>query len=677
MKQKVVFWFSFSLLVGLYGIIFRHWFLSPDIIGGDWIYVFAETVKASPLFSSSWNAGYGNGLGGTVTAYFLDVYVTLAMWMSRFLNVPWPYVVKLLWFGCVGLSAWGAWRLFQRLSPSVSAIAPGVAALIYSINTYALMLAGGGQFGVFAAYCVAPFVVEAYVRLFQHFQEDNTTQAFGKNVLTAGLLLGFVLSLDPRIGYVTAFVLAGLFIFIARNVRNWRRVLIALLGSAGIALLYNSYWLLPVLSGSAATLEQLGGAYTSVDSLRFFSFADFSHALSFLHPNWPENLFGKTYFLQPEFLAIPLLAFASLLFIGDKTIRRTPQTNILFFALLGIIGAFLVKGANPPFGALYIWLFERIPGFIMFRDPTKWYVLVALSYAMLIPLALYELGKWISLRRPKQFPWYQLLLAAFLIFWLVAHKEAVLGKLGGTFAVREVPQEYVAWKDYLARDPSFSRTLWVPRQQRFTFTSKLHPSVEATPLFEATDAAQFARVFSEEKTKLLLEHLGVGYVAIPFDVYGEIFQEDRKYDPLKRRDIEILLDSVPWLEKFMSGNLTVYKTPFGGTRIYADSRREMEIVSLSPERMHITLGGQSANEIIFADSYHPGWVAIVNGQQIAAQKTEFDTMRFLVPVGTASIDFVFLPDRYYRLGRLVTIATLAFVGVALMVQSKNQKRKKI
>ena len=37
------------------------------------------------------------------------------------------------------------------------------------------------------------------------------------------------------------------------------------------------------------------------------------HALSLLHPNWPENLFGKVYFLQPEFLILPILAFSAFL----------------------------------------------------------------------------------------------------------------------------------------------------------------------------------------------------------------------------------------------------------------------------------------------------------------------------------------------------------------------------
>ena len=88
-----------------------------------------------------------------------------------------------------------------------------------------------------------------------------------------------------------------------------------------IAVLLNLYWVLPLLMLKENTLDALGSAYTTVGALRFFSFADFSHSLSLLHPNWPENLFGKTYFLQPEFLLLPMLAFSSLLFV--KSLKRT------------------------------------------------------------------------------------------------------------------------------------------------------------------------------------------------------------------------------------------------------------------------------------------------------------------------------------------------------------------
>ena len=160
-----------------------------------------------------------------------------------------------------------------------------------------------------------------------------------------------------------------------------------------IAAVVNAFWVIPMAVMKNNPLESLGSAYTSIDALKFYSFADFSHALSLLHPNWPENLFGKTYFLQSEFVIIPLIAFASLLFIGQ---RADSKKQIVFFSILALIGAFLAKGAQEPFGSVYQWMFTHVPGFVMFRDPTKWYVLVALGYSVLVPITLEGVVDWVT-----------------------------------------------------------------------------------------------------------------------------------------------------------------------------------------------------------------------------------------------------------------------------------------
>ena len=156
-----------------------------------------------------------------------------------------------------------------------------------------------------------------------------------------------------------------------------------------IAVLVHSFWVLPVaLGGSSAAA--LGEEFTNPGMLKFLSVADFSHAISLLHPNWPENLFGKVYFMQPEFLVLPVIAFASLLFIKPTTKNKQ---LITYFSLLALIGAFLAKGVQEPGGAVFQWMFAHIPGFVMFRDPTKFYVYIALGYSILIPFTLERITK--------------------------------------------------------------------------------------------------------------------------------------------------------------------------------------------------------------------------------------------------------------------------------------------
>ncbi|EKD86147.1 MAG: hypothetical protein ACD_37C00447G0001, partial [uncultured bacterium] len=111
-----------------------------------------------------------------------------------------------------------------------------------------------------------------------------------------------------------------------------------------ITFLLNSYWIIPTLVLRINPLYDLGQIYTSFGAVKFFSFATLENTISLLHPNWPENLFGKVSFMKPEFLIIPILAYSSLLFI--KNIETKIKKYIIFFAVLGLVGAFLAKGAN-------------------------------------------------------------------------------------------------------------------------------------------------------------------------------------------------------------------------------------------------------------------------------------------------------------------------------------------
>jgi hypothetical protein len=161
--------------------------------------------------------------------------------------------------------------------------------------------------------------------------------------------------------------------------------------------LLHSFWILPALLIHQNAFTQLGGVTPTIDSVTYFSFAKFENAISLLHPNWPENIFGKTYFMKPEFLILPLLAFMSIFFVKKEKQNKL----ILYFILLGIFGAFLAKGSQDPFGNIYLWMFQHLPGFFLFRDSTKWYTLVAISYAILIPFSIRSVYKF--LKNKKKF----------------------------------------------------------------------------------------------------------------------------------------------------------------------------------------------------------------------------------------------------------------------------------
>src|SRR5258708_6091115 len=169
-------------------------------------------------------------------------------------------------------------------------------------------------------------------------------------------------------------------------------------------------------------------------------------------------------------------------------------------------------------------MFNHVPGFIMFRDPTKWYTLIAISYAVLIPFAIFSFYDLLAikvkseksklqLKINKYFPQLFIVLVALYLLFLIW--PAILGQLTGTFIRREVPSDYIQLKNKLVADTYFNRVLWVPNEQRFAFTSPMHPAIEANPLFFTTDAASLRKELSEKKTEDYLSDLGVKYIIIP------------------------------------------------------------------------------------------------------------------------------------------------------------------
>lgn len=550
------------LVVGIIVVVFHPWFLTHEIIGGDWPYYFVEVVREKVFPPPLWVFWQNNGLGGIDPIRGLHAFESfVAVVGVQWFGLPWSVVYKTGWFGLFILLSFIspivlARTIFPRLWLSETVVLSG---LLYTTNTYILMIVGGGQMGVALAYSMAPLVLASFIKI--------TYSSSVKNLAIAGMILGFQIMIDARIAYVTmvgvsmVVVISLVSYFVNKKVRFFQTALLSLLCfgvAVGIAALINAFWIVPMILLRYDPLSSSPDALSSITSLKFFSFADFSHALSLLHPNWPENIFGKIYFLQPEFLVLTVLAFASFLRIGQKAISNKLNTRLMFtvscpfFVSLALVGAFLAKGVNPPFGEVYGWLFEHVPGFVMFRDPTKWYVLIAISYSVLIPFTLNQLAE-LRIRGKT------LLIILFMLFWLFTIRQAVLGKLGGTFVRRSVPGEYVVWRDMIVRDTSFSRSLWVPRQSRFTFASSVHPAMEAMPLFQATSSASLIDQLHSPSLSSKLTGLSIRYVIVPSDPLGEIFIDDRRFSDEERQIFVDGLDRIPWLQKLPFKMLTVYE----------------------------------------------------------------------------------------------------------------------
>jgi hypothetical protein len=648
-------------------LIYRNWLLSPEIIGGDWPYFFPENIKAFSFLPPPWDSTYGNGFGGSHVVYALDSYLYFTGWFfSDILKIPWPIVYKFFWFGmALALSIYSIYYLIKKSFPLLPKPCFFMASFLYITNTYILLVLGGGQIGVGLGYAIAPLVLAWFIQLI-----DKPHVRYS---LLAGLLFALHVLFDFRIAYIT---MAAIVLYYLLQIK-WKSVqkntydfLLIFIIPLCLTVLLHMFWLLPFFFIGQQSVIQLGSAYTSPASVKFLSFAQLENTIGLLHPNWPENIFGKVGFMRPEFLLLPLIVFSSLLFLNQKGMKVLEKKKILFFALTALLAIFLAKGANDPFGNIYLWLFQTIPGFIMFRDPTKWYTLIALSYSVLIPVSLYSAGQVFKskVKIQKYLPGLLVLtITAYLLFLI---QPAVLGKLSGTFETHKVPAEYERLKNILTADNSFSRTLWMPRFQRFGYNSENHPAVEEAAILDATNSAEINKTFKNNTLQKKLADLSINYIIVPYDSEQEIFLKDRKYNPSERKKIVATLDKTPWLHKDLRfKHLAVYRLNASEEHIFLENNEKITYKKLSSTSYTIDVTSQKASRLIFNENYSPYWILNTGSQQITS-KNYHGMNSFSLPLMQKEMTLTYSLSTFYVIGRVISIVTL--ISILFLLFSRKR-----
>lgn len=679
-----------AFLATLTFLTFKAWFSFGILASGDLPYYFHETLNERFSLPLSWNGGY------KVPLLFYWPPNLLTGLLSQ-LGFTSPLVTQLIWFWpFLVLTIFSSWFLFKTIFPKNSFWF--ISLLVFLFNTYILMIVGGAQTGIAWAYAFSPLVFALFIKLSQ----EPTTRL---KIIT-GLVLAAQTAFDPRFSLIIlgAVFFYAIFLYGFNTSKYFGAFVLPILITIGI----HFYWLLPTILVNRSALPS---GYGEVGWVDFLSFASFSNSFSLLHPNWPENIFGKVSFMKPEFLVVPILAYLSLFFVNLKLpsslkLRRTSKTqnnltieqfnnkNILFFALLGLVGAFLAKGSNPPFGEIYLWLFNNFPGMSGFRDPTKFYTLVALSYSILIPVSVSNIYDWLKSRNKFLNFNFQNLFFLFTIFYLLfLIRQALMGQLGGTFKTHNVPKEYVQLKELLSSQPEFFRTLWVPRTQNFGFFSNNHPMLSSENLISPT-VCQFPLCLLVEKEKKpagfdssaipeaeilekvrdyslsylnhpkapeVLVQMGVKYIIVPYDSESEIFLRDRKYSEEEREKYIKILDGVSWLKKINSvGKIAIYETPKHNDRFFTiekDPTVDWKMINPTKYVVKIRSAAQPFN-LVFSENYDSLWQAKVGNEIIPSTKM-FDLNSFSFKRdGNFDITIEFGAQKYVYWGGLVSLGTL-------------------
>lgn len=633
-----------------------------NIAGGDWRFFFPESVVSFAGIPSSWDASLNTGIGQPqLSTLWITGYLYFTSLLSK-IGFSWNAISLVCWIIPVcligSISMFFLYRFFWQGNKNYAVIS----SLIYISNTYFLMIFSGGQLGVALAYSTMPLVVYRFLK--------NVAKPNLYNSIFFGAVFSLHLLFDPRLAFITS-ILLFVFLFVENSKTFFRAFKYTIFLPFVLVCVTHGYWLLPILFfyKSAKIAPSI---YSSSNDFSFFSFAKLENSISLLHPNWPENIFGRVHFMRPEFLVLPLIAFTSLLHKKNNQIKR-----IVIVTVISLLFIFLAKGVNDPFGSLYYMMLKNIPGFSAFRDPTKFYIPIALCFSLLIPIGLEVIAVYLSkIRRFKKNSG-QLVFFSFIIFWSILLSPLFLGKINGLFKLRTVSNDYIKYKNFITSQPEFYRVLWVPQIQRFGYFDNNHPAIGRGEIFADQSLNGILKELATPTMEQRLSDLSIQYVVVPNDTEGEIFVDDGKFDK-KQYDLAVSkIEKIPYLTKEKNfGSLVIFKTRkykshFGFAK--ENSVGAVKVISSNPNSYKLSLQHPSDSILVFGDSYDPNWILKTPTGIIRPRPYHGFNSFELQHAGSYNIEITYTPQ--YMVSVLYVISVITFLGT-LIVALYSLKNKK-
>lgn len=515
---------------------FHRWFGSGTISWGDWwpesLDVYFGSIKFD-LWSGAKQFG-GSMLNEFSAAVWLPSF-SLAGLLAK-IGLSYAWIEKLIWFWpyviIAPFSYYYFWRTF--FPDKKSGLLAGI--LFFIINTYSMLLTMGGHINLSVVYALTPTIL-ALVKKYSETRNINT-----------GIILGLFVSLAVTYEIRGVILLTGLILIYF--VCFWRKIGLknifwTLLLYGGVPIFLNLWWIIPFALQRHA--EILPATYDQVKWVKESSYANFSHAITFFHPQWYNNILGEINPIPLIFFLLPLILIPAV-FYSQKDYR------IRFFTIMSIMAIFLIKGANNPLGDIYVFLFQYFPGFKAFRDPSKFNFFLGFSYSVLFGYLAAELYK-------NSVKWAKIGFAVITILPIIWLWPVYSQKIHGTFSlIAEATFKYQQFEQFLKNDKNFARTLWIPKKQRFAYFSENHPIVSTDEAIHNSMSFFKNETMRTEDSILnplagyLLPDMGVGYVVIPSDDTKDIYK-----DYLPKGYYEDLASKQSWLTKNTDLKLSVYE----------------------------------------------------------------------------------------------------------------------
>jgi hypothetical protein len=600
----------FLFVLGFIGFITHaEWFNLQSILSaGDWSYLTNETF-INVIGLPTWFSATGLGIPN-VQLYFN---VFQLPW-SFLINVGFNYdfVSKLNLFIPIAILGFISPYLLSKKLINNSFIA-FVSALFYGSTSY-FLVSQTSHIPITFAYGIAPLVILFFMITLE------------KNRVFYWLLFSVVYSVaiayELRIGLIITFVL--FLYFLSHYIKEWKKFIKNVLISVASVFLLSSFWIIPSLFGNIdSTVGELTGRGLFGSQL-----VNIARAFSLSHWAWTGEIPNGDFDPQPILQYLWIVPF---LIFFPFSVKKQFDKKMFFFLALALIGLLLTKQAAPPFSGLYSFLYDFLPGFNLFRESSKFYLLISIGYLGLISYSLKFFSENLKNKGMLFVVFCSLIIVSFLNLKPMFTKE-----IGGVLIDRKVPEEYLIINKNLRDDKNFYRTLSVPAPSQWIFFSPEKPRLSMVNLSgkiwkefvnekktnPASSSGQLmSTVWQNPDFENLLNVSSIRYIFIIPTYKDENYY--RYYGENRNFYIDEL-NSLPFLKTVDIGqnDTVVYENTGYKPRIYATSMPEtiidnipyktVDYRQINPTHYEISL--KNASDVYylnFTDVYNKNWFVYV------------------------------------------------------------------
>ena len=569
--------------------------------------------EAIAHFGSLWRSdsfGYADYLAQSVT-FFSNVLSS----MTLVAGMTFSYS-QLLIFLVILLSVWyGSWyafrKAFERLDLHETFSASFFASVLYTFNLY--MIAswhGGTMVSLFIIYVAAPLILLLLIELLCHSWDTRKTVALA-------LCVGISFNTAP---YAMAILIAfSLPFLLLQKKKNLVKNAKAIAAVGGVSLLVSTVFIL-LLSFSYLYSDP----HPIRNNLVSYAFPDFGLRGTFrLFFEWTMDRFwGGRYFhsYYPYYNQWIVIVSAFVLwFSGFFSFIRSFVTGhdsksrsaVVFSFLIVLVGIFISKADQEPFGDWNMFLYEHIPLFNMFRTPDTKFGLPVLSALSFLVGYFLATSKNLAMRSVVVIAIVLQVLPFFSLTPLVEVRS------GDEFQrVMNIPDAYFAIKAHVDDDKETGAVFFLPGTSYTNFDYKNgtglngqdilgkmidRPIAYGDNFIFGKSEKVYASILKDPRS-VRFDEYGIRYVLVRKDIlHGDTadFSSDMDRNETMEKVYESDLGDLYRIKESLSSPVIVLQSD--SASIQADFKPDSSVQTIEIKNL------KGDAELSFLQSFHPGW----------------------------------------------------------------------